>query len=337
MTTMDTIVLTDSTGDMQIDALLQGIIGLYETAFPTMIQACYVIGSYADGTAIPASDLDMCVVFARPLTTPQLDQAWALARHAAQISPIRLDSVLTLVGALTRAEAVLLKLGSRLVYGTDMRSDIVLPSRAQYQQDTTWSPYRFLGQIVRDQQVLSYPLCYPDPSDPFYGYTEKRIPVWYPPDVSHGTKEILTGILRTATALVALQSEHYVASKHMSVATYRTTIGGEWSEYLETFYRKGKEDWHYLRPAASSDQTLLRELCARTLAFENHYFQHYRDYLLHMLHGNPEEQLFAAQRLLQVRYPDAEMIDALQHTCDSDNQAVQSAAQEALTQLQEQT
>ena len=31
--------------------------------------------------------------------------------------------------------------------------------------------------------VLRYPLDYPDPADPLYGYTRKRIAEWYPASV----------------------------------------------------------------------------------------------------------------------------------------------------------
>ncbi|MEM7134222.1 MAG: hypothetical protein AAF702_48580 [Chloroflexota bacterium] len=71
---------------------------------------------------------------------------------------------------------------------------------------------------------------------------------------------------------------------------------------METWYRKGKLEWHYTTPAQAEDQNLLRDLCQQTLAFENHYFQHYRDYLEKLLNGSEEEKLFAAQRLTQVCY-----------------------------------
>lgn len=50
-----------------------------------------------------------------------------------------------------------------------------LPPLERYRCDVTWSPYRFLGQVIRDQAVLAYSLSYPDATDPFFGYAKKRI------------------------------------------------------------------------------------------------------------------------------------------------------------------
>ena len=52
---------------------------------------------------------------------------------------------------------------------------------------------------------------------------------------------------------------------------------------------------------------ILRDLCRKTLAFENHYLALYRDYLLELLRGDePARRLFAAGRLKDVVYPDQE-------------------------------
>lgn len=302
----------NSTGNSDVDHILQMIVGCYEHAFPGSIRAYYVIGSYADGSTVPISDIDFAIVFARPLTSDQLAQAHALVQHCAQMSPIRLDIVLTLEQDLSGIEQVLLKLGSLFVYGEDLRHQLQLPPLAQYQRDVTWSPYRFLGQVIREQRVLAYPLIYPDATDSFYGYTKKRIAAWYPATVEQGTKELISGVTRTATALLALCAQQYVGTKNASIQLYRDYIGDEWSEYLETLYRKGKGDWHYAVPEHPADQQLLRDLCYQTLAFENHYFWHYRTYLLDLLQRTDSDRLFAAQRLTQVVYRDQTIIETLQ-------------------------
>ena len=83
-------------------------------------------------------------------------------------------------------------------------------------------------------------------------------------------------------------------------------------------------------PEHPADQQLLRDLCRYTLAFENHYFQHYRRYLLDLLHHTEDDQQFAAERLTQVIYADAEMVTALQRVACSTNPVVQRAACQAL-------
>jgi hypothetical protein len=324
------ITLTNSTGIVQVDQILQGIIGLYQCVFPGYLRAYYVIGSYADRSTVPISDLDLAIVFAKPLTHDQLAQAHALKHHSALISPVRLDIGLTLEGHLSDIEQVLLKLGSLFIYGDDLRESLVLPSIEAYRRDVTWSPYRFLGQVIREREVLAYPLTYPDAADPFYGYTRKRIESWYPAGVKYGTKELITGVTRTATALLALCANQYVGTKGASIRLYREHIGDEWAEYLETLYRKGKGEWQYAVPEDPADQALLRELCHRTLAFENHYFQHYQAYLLDLLQRTDNERLFAAQRLAQIVYRDQAMIEALQASAHSAGAEVRTAVAHAL-------
>ncbi|MEM7129452.1 MAG: nucleotidyltransferase domain-containing protein [Chloroflexota bacterium] len=314
---MQTLTLHNSTENPEVDRILQEIIHLYETEFPEYIRVYYVIGSYADGSSISLSDIDLAIIFAKGLTREQLEHAWALAEQCSSFSEIRLDIGLDLEKRLPGVGRVLFKLGGLCVYGTDIRDQLELPPLAEYQQDVTWSPYRFLGQVIRNQEVLTYPLGYPDPDDPFYGYTQKRIDAWYPATTTAGTKEIITGVTRTATALLALRAECYVGTKKASVDLYRRQIGDEWSDFLETWYRKGKLEWYYTIPAQAEDQDLLRDLCQQTLAFENHYFQHYRDYLEKLLSGSEEEKLFAVQRLTQVCYRDEEMVSTLQEIVQS--------------------
>jgi len=219
--------LRNSTGNPQVDHILQTIVARYEHAFPSSIRAYYVIGSYADASMVPISDIDFTIVFATPLTPDQLAQAHGLVQLCAQISPIRLDIGLALERDLSGIDQVLLKLGSLFVYGDDVRHQLTLPLLAQYQRDVTWSPYRFLGQVIREWPVLVYPLSYPDANDPFYGYTKKRIASWYPAAIEQGTKELITGVMRTATALLALRAQQYVGTKSASIRLYREHIADE--------------------------------------------------------------------------------------------------------------
>jgi hypothetical protein len=49
------LIMLVSTGTPQIDSLLAGFIGLFELAFPARIRAYYLVGSYANGSHVPAS------------------------------------------------------------------------------------------------------------------------------------------------------------------------------------------------------------------------------------------------------------------------------------------
>jgi hypothetical protein len=60
---MNDITPLHSTGNQQVDHILQGVIGLYEMIFPGRIRGYYLVGSYADGSAVAASDIDVEIWF----------------------------------------------------------------------------------------------------------------------------------------------------------------------------------------------------------------------------------------------------------------------------------
>ena len=52
---MAAIALLTSTGQRSVDGILRGVVGLFEAVFPDRVRGYYLGGSYADGTAVPAS------------------------------------------------------------------------------------------------------------------------------------------------------------------------------------------------------------------------------------------------------------------------------------------
>lgn len=60
---MSDVTLSASVGSTAADAVIRGVIGSFETAFAGRIRSCYVEGSYADGSAVATSDIDLTVAF----------------------------------------------------------------------------------------------------------------------------------------------------------------------------------------------------------------------------------------------------------------------------------
>ena len=323
---MDDLLLIHSTGDERIDRFLQGLVGIYMQTFPGRIRSFYLTGSYADGSSISLSDIDLSIVFAGTISDQEAERARALEQFCEQLGSLRLNLSFSGEASLSDVERVLVKRGGMLIYGKDIREHILLPTLDVYRKHVTWMPYRFWGQVIRSCEVLSYPLTYPNYEDEFYGYTQKRISVWYPAEIEQGTKELITGALRTATAILALRAGQYVMSKRDSVQRYRAYIHDEWTNYLETLYFKGKLEWQYLIPAEPEARRLLHELCQRTLAFENQYFELYRKYLLTLLQGSEDDTLFVLERLTQVIFADEEVIGTVQALESSAIDSIRRAA-----------
>jgi hypothetical protein len=60
--------LIESTGDRQCDKIAQGVIGIFEGAFPGRVRGFYLRGSHASDTSIASSDLDLLIVFKDRIT-----------------------------------------------------------------------------------------------------------------------------------------------------------------------------------------------------------------------------------------------------------------------------
>lgn len=308
---MSRIDLQNVNGNERVDNILRGLITLYEMVFPERIRGYYLFGSYSDASAGAISDIDMSIFFKNRFVDEAEEQkAYTLRDACALLSPIRLD-VSPLSEEQVQIEDVRLKLASVLLYGEDIRDKLPLPSREAHCRYITGWPLHFLRRIYR-AEVLHYPLHYPQPDGEFYGYTQISIPQWYPPFTQEGTKELVTCVCWATTALLALQTGHYVGRKADAVHAYAELIADEWTSFIQDIYGKCGRQWGYRVPDDNADRTLLNDLCRRALPFHNHYLAVYRAYLLQLLQGDEQNaMLFATKRLEEVIYPDSEIMGSL--------------------------
>ena len=149
------IMLQYSTENQQIDRILKGITDVFETVFPDRVQACYLRGSYAHGTAVSTSDVDVVFIFKEDfISCEEEERARRLCRQLSLIGSARLD-------AIARSEAQLLsdsdtgipksqvaiqvsiKIASKLLLGKDIREKIPLPSMGAYIRKCMHDVYYF--------------------------------------------------------------------------------------------------------------------------------------------------------------------------------------------------
>jgi hypothetical protein len=340
---MPAIELLVSTGDPVVDDVLRGVVGLYELVFPGRVRGYYLKGSYASGTAVATSDIDVEILFKGSLDGAELDKAEGLIASCRLLSSVGLDlgptgeDAFLQPGAPDRTPPTL-KLGSRLLYGEDIRDRIALPPVRVWVQSLMYGQPSFMARIRGGTPVLRYPLGYPDAHGDFLGYD--RAAVKCRDGVSRpSTKDLVRIVTGAASAIAAWRGGRYVVSKSQSVAAYRDVIGGEWAGFVEEIDARCRAEWTYLVPEQPAARQRLRALCERALAFENHFLECLRDFLLEEL-APPETPdtddawlpaAAALRTLARIRYLEDRAVEralaVLAATCPD---ALREAAQTAL-------
>jgi hypothetical protein len=320
---MPPIALIERTGLPAVDEYLLGLIEIFELAFPGRVRAYYLAGSFATGDAVAGSDIDFRAIFTGEFAAGEAERVTRLRDSCARISAFQLDMPARCEAHyLSGAEDPLaLKTASLLLYGADIRDQLVVPPLDYYTRMITGAPYRNLALWLRRSPIIRYPLGYPDPAGQFYGY-----------DVGGDTKQFVVAIGWAATGLLVLDAGQYVARKSAWLDLYRQHTNDEWLPFLAAVYGRCRIDWGYAIPADAAGRAELRELCRRALRFENHYLARYRAYLLGLL-AEPDQssQIFALERLAQVVYPDAEVVAAIRRLAGSPPGPLRLAAEQAMS------
>lgn len=324
------IELQYATDDSVVNALLSDVITGIEAACPGRVAGYYLVGSYADGSTVRTSDLDLVAVVQGhdPAATATCIRAVAATVAAGAPVPLDVDTVSweRLRVGQAPLEAIRLRTASVPLAGADLRASLPLPALAVYRRLVTPAPYINFVQLIRGCERVTYPLDYPDPAGAFFGYDALRPSNRYSSD-GRGLKDLVNGMGWTATALVALYNGAYVAGKTAALRRYQADIGDEWTGLLADVYAFCRGRWAYLVPAAAPDRAALRAMCHRILAFENYYLACYRDYLLAELRGSDVAGwTFAIQRLGEVVYPDEDIRSAVRDRARTDDPLLHAAA-----------
>lgn len=303
--------LIESTGDHRCDRITQGLIGIFEIAFPGRVLGVYLRGSHASGSSIAGSDLDLYVLFQGQFADrAEFDRARALSDHCAQLSPILLEIIVIGERILQLSEGVStaldLKLGTRLLYGVDVRPGLPEFEPDSYRRSVVHTPfnsYRFAVQR-RDADVLTYPLGPPDPDGAFFGFDQWAMPG--PDGVERpSTKLLVATVGWTATAIIALRTGRYVRDKAACADLYRREVADEWTELVVRTHDLCRNRWRYGIPAGDHEREQLGDLCRRAVDFQNHFLLLYRDYQqAEIASGDLDRQRLAERRLAEVSWSD---------------------------------
>jgi glutathione S-transferase len=271
--------------DAAADAALQRIIAAIERRIPARVCGYYLVGSYAAGEAIAASDLDLLLLLKTPITDVDQQHLAAVRRWWRAQQTIPLDLIVQDVPTLLRVGGVWFQTASRLLYGEDLRAQVPRKAVKEHTRDLLHGVFPLLTRVRRATPMLRLPLGFPAPDARFYGYELRYSSPTEPPQ-QVGTKDLLNLVLAIAAALTLQQAGHYVGSgrKRDIPSEYRRVIGDGWSDLVQASYDDCRLRWGYALPTDGNAQKRLRALCQQLLGFENHFLQHYLRFLQAELH-----------------------------------------------------
>lgn len=274
------IQLMATSDNDHVDAALRQIIAALEHHLPARVSGYYLVGSYATGEAIAASDIDLLVVLKDTLMPADQHQLDAVRLWWRGQGALPLDLIVQGEAGLRRTGGVWFQTASRLLYGADIRLQIRRKPVELHTRDLLHAVFPLLTRLRHATATLTVPLDFPDSDAPFYGYTRRYTSSTEPPrDV--GTKDIVNLVLAIANALTLEQVGDYVGRGRKSdiPQEYRRVVGDAWGAFVQTIYDMCRRRWDYVIPAASCEQDELRRLCQQVLAFENHFLLHYQRFL----------------------------------------------------------
>lgn len=346
------IQLLSTTGIARIDATLLAFIELLDVSLPGHIRACYLGGSYSDGSAVGqdrspnSSDLDVYVIFRGTLSAEALATFQRVLGACRLLSPVLLDAQ-----AYSEDDFVwpsrpgskqssfvntLIRSAGDPLFGDDVRGELPVVQLARFMLDVLESGVYHLG-IPRQRSELSYPLpsplepplTYPDFAGEFYGYDV--VPAR--PAAPRGTRVLVDIGMWIGTLLLAAETARYATTKSQCAQGCREHLPhDERAQLVVALYDTCKQKWAYTVPTQEHERDRLRRWCASLLELENAYLSLCRQHVLAQLQtGSPFEQEQAARILHSVIYRDAEVRAALAGLELSPSAPVRAAARQALT------
>ena len=322
-----------TTGDAQVDLALANVRTTFDNAFSARILGWYALGSYADASAIAASDLDLTVVFAGAMSDEERQRAEWLRASLVQGCPVELDIEFEDERTLARGASPNFKLGSALIWGEDIRERLPLVPIAVWTRDRMHSSWWRIARLFARPAIITLPVEYPEPADLFRGYTRRTLRLAEGHDVPC-TRDLIRLVGWAATGLLALQCGVYVARKSDVHRIYRERIGGEWAGLIEDVYTLCRMRWGYLIPNDATERERLRDLCDQTLGFERQFSACYRAYLLAELRSDdPEAARFAAEAMSHAPLRDDSTLAALATLAERGDTDAAALAREALAQM----
>lgn len=289
---MDSTHLNDmhllfKTDHAEVDDVLLKIIRRFELVFPDKVLAYYLDGSYASSYAVPSSDVDLKIVFKEDTAADDLARANEMIVALDEQSAIEFDVGCVLAKGQFRP-ALIYK--GQLIYGKEIRNQLTVMPVDFWGRERMYAGCWLICHLFDRPGKINLPLGYPDPEGSFYGYDDRLAQSGEGKGV-RGIKNMMRASGWAATGLIGHQTGKYVTNKAECLHMYREFIGDEWTSHIEDLYENCRNKWVYRVPDDVEEQKILRTICQRNLAFENHFLNVYRNFLIDELQCGDVERI----------------------------------------------
>lgn len=243
-----------------LPAEAQEVVDSYGRAFPGGVASWYLTGSYADGSAIDLSDVDLLCV-ADPLHTDLYKWArTAQAPYASKVDILVLHP--TSLNSVLNANAIPMLQGARLIAGRDIR-DQLPPLDLRAYQETVGHKFGSDVAYFHPTGEVDGP---PGPNQEFLGFVGPA-KAWTGLDT--WTHDVVVLVGKAATVIGATRGL-VAGTRREALLQMRQIRGfGEWSRFCAHAVGRLRDQWHYRVPCNPGDRQFLRSICERLCDLEN--------------------------------------------------------------------
>ena len=308
------------TGNSAVDEVLTRLVAVFEAAFPDRVRNYALLGSFAEGTAFPTSDVDVVVLFRGDFGGDEEGRAQEVAAKISETSGGNLDVGLAAEGSINPIWQVNLQAGRELFGRTPLPDS--LPPISSYGWALVEDVFSMIRQLRQGEAVITHPLSFPQGELELYGYEAKPLRDstgrWAP-----STKALSMITSRGASALLALEASVYTKTRSEAIVAYRTHIGDRWADLVEETERLCRDELAYRIPTDANDRARVKEIARRLLDFENDVVERCRVTVLSRLKSRDQSDQSQAIRVMEdVSYTDDEALDVLSSLAESGDEEI---------------
>lgn len=226
--------------------------------------ALYVVGSFAHGNGIAASDLDMIAVFPAEPSPEQLQRLWQVRDALREKHGVDLDLQPRAWPRLKHG-GLGVKREGRLVCGRDIRGEIEELTPDEIRRQAPQTALRFIQQLRPGEALTAATLAYPNAADEFKGYV----------DYAHRMRPLapLLSPSFIATARIAQAAGILITNKHELPAAYQAHVGDRFAPFVRDLLALCRDRWGYQIPENAAERHRLVQLCETALEFERDFLR----------------------------------------------------------------